>query len=154
MKVLFAALHHAQFRNFDSVVRELAARGHQVHLTSEETESLGGRQLLEQLAAEQPGITSDLMPSLEAEPWFDGARRLRVALDYVRALDPRYPDKLRIRAAPRTARIVRWATRIPGLGRPVTLAALTRFERLMPVSERIVEYLRRHAPDVVVLTAL
>ena len=154
MKVLFAALHHAQFRNFDSVVRELARRGHQVHLTSEEPESLGGQQLLDQLAAEQPGITSDLMPSLDEEPWFDAARRMRVALDYVRALDPRYPDKLRVRAEERTARIVRWATRTPGLGRPLTLAALTRFERMMPASERMVDYLRRQAPDIVVLTAL
>ena len=40
MKVLFAALHHAYYRNFDSVVRELAARGHQVHLTSDEPEDL------------------------------------------------------------------------------------------------------------------
>jgi hypothetical protein len=154
VKVLFAALHHAQFRNFDSVVRELAARGHQVHLTSEEPESLGGQQLVDRLAAEQPGITSDLLPSLDDEPWFDAARRLRVALDYVRALEPRYPDKLRIRAEERTARIVRWATRTPLVGRPATRAALTRFERLMPASERTVEYLRRHSPDVVVLTAL
>src|SRR5919198_1514337 len=140
MKVLFAALHHAQFRNFDSVVRELARRGHQVHLTSEEAETLGGLQLVEQLASEHPGITWDRMPSLEDEPWFDATRRLRVALDYVRALEPRYPAKLRIRAEERTARIVRWATRTPVVGRPATLAALTRFERLMPTSDRMVEY--------------
>jgi hypothetical protein len=154
VKVLFAALHHAQFRNFDAVVRELAARGHQVHLTSEEPESLGGQQLVERLAAEQHGVTSDLLPSLDDEPWFDATRRLRVALDYVRALEPRYPEKLRVRAAERTARVVRWAARAPLVGRPATLAALTRFERLMPVSERTIEYLRRHSPDVVVLAAL
>jgi hypothetical protein len=154
MKVLFAALHLAHYRNFDSVVRELAARGHQVHLTAEEPESLGGQELVEQLAREHPGVTWDLLPSLEQEPWFDAARRMRVALDYVRALEPRYPDKLRIRAEARTARIIRWASRAPVVGRPGTLAALTTFERLMPTSERMVEYLQQQAPDVVVLTAL
>jgi hypothetical protein len=154
MKVLFAALHFAQLRNFESVIRELASRGHQVHLTADEPESLGGQQLVERLAAEHLGLTTDLLPSLEDEPWFDATRRMRVALDYVRALEPRYPDKLRMRAEGRTARIVRWATRVPGVGRAATLAGLTRFERIMPTSGRMVEYLRQHAPDVVVLTAL
>jgi hypothetical protein len=154
MKVLFAALHLAHFRNFDSAICELAARGHQVHLTGEEPEAMGGQQLAERLAAEHPGVTWDRLPSLEDEPWFDAARRMRVALDYVRALEPRYPDKLRLRAKERTARIVRWATRAPGVGRVATRAALTQFERVMPTSERMVAYLRRHAPDVVVLTSL
>lgn len=154
MKVLLAALHFAQYRNFDSVVRELAARGHQVHLAAEEPEALGGQQLVERLAAQQAGITWDRLPSLEDEPWFDAARRLRVALDYVHALEPRYAEKLRVRAEERTARVVRWATSVPLVGRRATLGALTRFERMMPTSDRMVEYLRRHNPDLVVLIAL
>ena len=154
MRVLFAALHHAYFRNFDSVVRELASRGHQVHLGGEEPEALGGRPLAEALAAECPGVTWDFLPSLDVEPWFDANRRLRVALDYVRALDPRYPDKLRVRAEARTARLVRWASRVPGIGASTTRRALTAFERLMPPSELMVDYLRAHAPDVVVLASL
>lgn len=154
MKVLFAALHFAQLRNFESVVRELAARGHYVHLAGEEPETLGGQGLVDRLAAEYPTITFDSLPSLEEEPWFDAAQRMRVALDYVRALDRRYPDKLRVRAEQRTARLIRWSSRMPLVGRPVTLAALTRFERLMPSTDRMVDYLRAHAPDVVVLTAL
>jgi len=152
MKVLFAGLHLAYFRNFDSVIVELARRGHQVHLTGEETEAMGGQQLAERLAAAHPGVTWDLQPSLETEPWFDAARRMRVALDYVRALEPRYPQKLRLRAELRTARVVRWASRT--FGWRVTRGALTRFERLMPASDTMIEYLRHHAPDVVVLTAL
>jgi hypothetical protein len=154
MKVLFAALHLGYFRNFESVVRELAARGHQVHLTGDEPEAMGGEALAMRLAAEYPRqVTWDRLPSLEDEPWYDGARRMRVALDYVRALDPRYPPKLRIRAEERTARIVRWLSRLPG-GARATLTALKRLERLMPVSERLIDYLRRQSPDVVVLTSL
>ena len=152
MKVLFAGLHLAYFRNFDSVIVELARRGHRVHLTGDETEAMGGQQLAERLAAGHDGVTWDLLPSLESEPWFDAARRMRVALDYVRALEPRYPRKLRLRAEVRTARVVRWAIRT--FGWRLTRAALTRFERLMPASETMIDYLRGHAPDVVVLTAL
>jgi hypothetical protein len=154
MKILFAALHLAYFRNFDSVVRELAARGHQVHLTADEPEGLGGQALAERLVRECPGVTWDMLPSLEAEPWFDAARRLRVSLDYARVLDPRYPEKLRLRTRERTARVVRWSSAIPALGPGLTRRALARAERLFPASEPMVEYLRRHAPDAVVLTSL
>src|SRR5690625_2508002 len=116
MKVLFAALHLAHYRNFDSVVRELVARGHRVHLSGDEPEALGGRELSERLAAEHPAVTWGMLPSLEHEPWFDAARRMRVALDYARALEPRYPAKLRLRAEERTARIVRWAAHVPAVG--------------------------------------
>ncbi len=154
MKVLFAALHLAYFRNFESVIRELAARGHQVHLTGDEPEALGGQELAERLAAEHPGVTWDLLPSLEHEPWFDAARRMRVALDYARVLDSRYPAKLRLRAEERAARVVRWAVRVPGIGPRATVGALKAFERLMPRSDAMVQYLRKVAPDLVVLTSL
>jgi hypothetical protein len=79
---------------------------------------------------------------------------MRVALDYVRVLDRRYPDKLRVRAEVRTARMVRWASRVPLFGHRGTLGALTAFERLLPASDRMGVYLREHAPDVIVLTSL
>ena len=154
MKILFAALHLGYYRNFDSAIRQLATRGHQVHLTGDEPESMGGSQLAAQLSQEYPQVTWDQLPSIEDEPWYDAARRMRQALDYVRALDPRYPPKLRIRAEERTARVVRWSSRVPGVGRPLTLAALKVFERALPTSERMVEYLRAHKPDLVVLTSL
>src|SRR5262245_34640754 len=97
MKVLFAALHLAHFRNFESAIVERAARGHQVHLTGDEPESLGGQELAERVAARHSGVTWDQLPSLEQEPWFDATRRMRTALDFVRVLDPPYPLKLRIR---------------------------------------------------------
>jgi hypothetical protein len=154
VKILFSALHLAYFRNFESVVRELAARGHAVHLAGDEPEAIGGQELAERLAAELHGVSWGLLPSLEQEPWFDAARRMRVALDYVRVLDARYPDKLRARSEVRTARVVRWGARVPGVGAPATLAALKTFERLMPRSTALVDYLRAQAPDLVVLTSL
>ena len=154
MRILFAALHLAHFRNFESAIRELARRGHHVHLTGDEPEALGGEDLARRLAADYPNQVSwDLLPSLESEPWFDSARRLRLSLDYVRALEPRYPSKLRLRAEERTARLVRWTSALPG-GRTATLGVLKRFERLMPASDMLVRYLRDRSPDVVVLASL
>ena len=43
VKVLFIARHFTYFRNFDSVVESLAARGHAVHLAADREEAQGGR---------------------------------------------------------------------------------------------------------------
>jgi glycosyltransferase involved in cell wall biosynthesis len=159
MRVLFSALHLAYFRNFESAIRELAARGHQVHLSADEVEapvSMGGQQLADSLAAQYPAVSWDLAPSLDEEGWFDAARRLRLGLDYVRVLEPRYASapKLRIRAHERTPRVVRWVAGVPVVGRPLARAALTGIERTLPASERLKDYLRVHKPDVVVLVSL
>ena len=153
MKVLFAALHLAYMRNFESVVRELAARGHHVHISADEPEDLGGRELVERLVDEHADITWSLLPSLEGEPWFRVARKLRYGLDYVRFLDPRYDTspKLRVRALERTPRVVRWgATAAPR----ATRQALKRTERLMPRSKALEDYLDALKSDVVVLASL
>jgi hypothetical protein len=157
VKVLFSALHHGYFRNFESVVVELVARGHRVHLAAEEDETLGGCELAGRLAARHPGaVTWDFVPSLGDEPWFDAARRLREGLDYVRALEPRYAGvpKLRARSVERAPRVVRWVAGVPGLGRRAARAGLTGLERLMPTSAAMRAYLRAHAPDVLVLASL
>jgi hypothetical protein len=153
MKVLFTALHLAHMRNFESVVRELAVRGHAVHLGADEAEDMGGRQLAERLAAEHPRVTWSLLPSLEAEPWFHAARKLRLGLDYARFLDARYDafPKLRARAEERAPRLVRWAVAAAG---DATRSALTHVEHLLPPGRVFDEYLAAMRPDVVVLASI
>jgi hypothetical protein len=94
------------------VIRDLAARGHQVHLLADEKETAGGQALVERLASEYPTLTWGWTPSPAEEAWFPFAQKVRFALDYVRFLDPRYAEaeKLRIRNVDRTPRIVRWMT--------------------------------------------
>jgi hypothetical protein len=162
MKVVFSALHLAYFRNFETVIRTLADRGHDVHLSADETETLGGRELAERLAAEYTDaagrgrVTFSFAPSIETEPVVDSARRLRLGLDYVRALGPRYATspKMRVRAEERTPRIVRWTTSVGETGVSATAAALKRIERLIPGSPAIEAYLRSLAPDVLLLVSL
>ena len=50
MKLLFVARHFTYFRNFESVVRQFAEKGHYVHLAAERDESLGGEALVDRLA--------------------------------------------------------------------------------------------------------
>ena len=159
MKVVFSALHFASFRNFESVVRALAERGHHVHLMADETERFGGQALVERLAAQYPHVTWGWTPSPAEEPWFPFAQKVRLALDYVRYLDPRYADapKLRLRNIERTPRVVDWLT--SGVGsllvghRPIA-RVLKWFERMMPQSGAIERYLAEQRPDVVLLASL
>jgi hypothetical protein len=159
MKILFTVLHFANCRNFESAIRELAARGHHVHLLADEEESFGGEALVTRLAAEYPGITWGYAPPPGDEPWVPVAQKLRFALDYVRYLDPRYDDvpKLRIRNIERAPRIVRWLTSGIGgavVGHRVVARALMAAERLLPVSPVMLRQLEEASPDVVLLTAL
>ena len=159
MKVVFTALHFANYRNFESVIRVLASRGHSVHLLADEPETFGGRALVERLAAEYPSVTFGWSPSPAEEPWFRFAQKVRFALDYVRFLDPRYveAEKLRVRNIERTPRIVRWMTSgIGGLlvGRRGAAALLKAIERNLPRSPAISRALEEQRPDVVLLTSL
>jgi len=159
VKILFTALHFANYRNFESVIRDLAARGHRVHLLADEEESFGGQALVERLAAEYPAITWGWTPSPRGEPWFPVAQKLRFALDYVRFLDPQYAEakKLRLRNIERTPRLVRWLTSGVGgalVGHRAVAAALKAAERMLPRSRAIAQLLEDGQPDVVLLTSL
>jgi hypothetical protein len=159
MKVLFTALHFANYRNFESVIRGLAARGHRIHLLADEEESFGGQALVERLAAEYPAVTWGWTPSPADEPWFPVAQKLRFALDYVRYLDPQYEraKKLRLRNIERTPRVVRWMTAGVGgaiVGHRTVAGALKAAERLLPRSRAIAQLLGEQRPDVVLLTSL
>ncbi|MEQ1909600.1 MAG: hypothetical protein ABMA15_12305 [Vicinamibacterales bacterium] len=159
MKILFSAMHFAYFRNFESVIRGLAERGHRVHLAADEPESFGGQALAERLTAEYPAVSWSYAPQPAAEPSFVFARRVRHALDYVRFLDPRYADvpKLRLRNVERAPRIVRWLTSGVGggLGGHRLVGRLLRWiERSMPPSAAARTFLETQSPDAVVLTSL
>ena len=54
VKVVFIARHFTYFRNFESVITALAERGHSVHLAADREEALGGRELVDRVAARPP----------------------------------------------------------------------------------------------------
>src|SRR5262249_43212799 len=82
--------------------------GHTVHLSADREESLGGAGMVERLAARFPRITIGWTPGRESGAWYELARKLRLGVDYVRFLDPRYDaaPRLRGRSQERTPQLV------------------------------------------------
>jgi len=159
VKILFIARHFAYFRNYESVIETLASRGHALHLAAERGEELGGRDMVERLAAAHPGISIGWVPQRD-DRWALFATKLRLTIDYLRYLEPAYDTtpKLRARARERVPYIgllllgaLRVRTRA---GRRLIAAALRACERALPRSAAIDAFVREHDPDVVLLTPL
>jgi hypothetical protein len=155
MKVLFIARHFTYFRNFESVVAALAERGHSVHLAADREEALGGRDLVDRLAARYPAqVTVGFAPILQWGRHRRLSGALRVGLDYLRYSDPRYEitPRIRERAYERTPVGVLALARLPG--RRFITWALERLEEAVPRQLGIDDYLRDQAPDVLLVTPL
>jgi hypothetical protein len=154
VKVLFVARHFTYFRNFESVVRRLAEKGHTVHLAAEKEEGFGGREMVERLAAELPGVTVGFAPARADARGFDVATALRLSFDYFRYLDSAYDDTpaIRARAHERTPRIALALARMPG--RRLMAGAFRALEPAIPTDSALDAYVREQQPDVLVLTPL
>ena len=160
MKILFIGRHYTYFRNFESVLRALAARGHSIHLAVERSETLGGLNMVEALAAEFPAITYGEAPARADDDWSWVLNRLRLGLDYLRYQQPVFDGAytLRNRARARTpGAFVALGTavrRAGGWTRRLAAAAVRNVERAVPDDPSIREYLESRTPDIVLLTPL
>jgi hypothetical protein len=163
MKLLFIARHYTYFRNYDGALRELAARGHHIHLAVEieKEREAEGRAVAETLAREYPErITHGKLPRPGARIKNAITRRLRLGYDYLRYLDTFYDTAplRRVRARDRTPLILRV------LGNPLVLGGpgwRRRVRRLLHAMDKAVsppratsEYLRAQDPDALVITPL
>lgn len=160
MKILFVARHATYFRNYDAALRELAARGHRIHLAVEIDDKLGGTAAIEALTAESAGITAGKVPPRRADAWSGVARRLRLGLDYLRYLDPFYdPAPLRrVRARDRTPRLLAAAANPPLIRGPrwrrIYGRLLHAIDAAVPPPDAVVDYIRGQAPDLMLITPL
>jgi len=152
--ILFIARHFTYFRNFESVIASLAGRGHTVHLAADREESLGGRELVDRLAAGCPGVTVGFTPVREFGRYTRLARALRLGLDYLRYSDPRYDTmpKLRQRAYERTPAFVLALARLPF--RAATMRLLELVEEAVPCHRGVEEFVGGRRPDLVLVTPL
>ncbi len=157
MRILFFARHYSYLRLFESGIAELARRGHQIHLSADREESMGGRGMVERLAEKNPNITLGTTPGRAPGAWTEFARRLRLGIDYLRYLDPRYADTphLRTRARDRAPRSVVAIAEHLSAGARETFGRLLRtLERGIPPSAHLESYIRQQTPDVVLITPL
>ena len=147
-------------RNFESTLRLLAERGHQVHVAAEPHLALDRTDLIGRLCDAYPGITHGLPPAPVDTPWSAFGYEMRRGLDYLRYLEPAYRDapKLRRRAeqkAPaflttgRGRRLVAHRA-----GRRGLAWAMRAVSRAVPDDPAVVSFVRDQRPDLVVVTPL
>ena len=160
MKILFAALHNGYYRNLDSVVEELARRGHEIHLGAERDDSaFGGQPIIDRLTAAHTNVTSGRTAVRDPDSLFLPSK-IRFAIDYLRYLDPAYSSSstLSLRARERTPTgMLRLAQSRPVTWTPVRRLvshALDAADRAVPASPDIERYLDLHRPDLLVITPL
>lgn len=159
MRILFLGRRYTDFRNFDSVLRELASRGHEIHL-GVERENEEGRPLVEGLVREFSQISYGEVPPRAEDEWRWVATRLRHGLDHLRYQHRLFDDTpmLRERSRERTPgafvaladfinRYARWMRR--------PLSVVVRWlERCTPDDPAMRDYLVERNPDVVLITPL
>jgi hypothetical protein len=160
MRILFFGRRFTYFRNFDTVLRELASRGHVIHLAVER-ETGDGRRLVDGLIAEYPdNITVGVAPGRADDDWSWLTTRLRPGLEHLRYQHKLFDDTpmLRQRSRERTpglfvtvgdavGRYARWARR------PIE-AVLRWLERATPDDAEIRAYVEAQRPDLVLITPL
>jgi hypothetical protein len=163
MRILFIALRLGYLRNFEGPIFDLASRGHHVHLVGlEQDKKLRGVPLVEEWAAREPRISSELLllPPPPDPAGADVQLRVRMMRDYLRYLEPVYHDAdgLITRAMKPTPQgFLRLLSR-PGFrlwpSRRAMGGLLALLERAAPRRVEMDAFLRAHTPDVVLFTPL
>jgi hypothetical protein len=162
MRIFLSVQHLGSFLVYEPVIRELARRGHTIHLAVSRAESLGWEKTLDEVRGDHSNISwSWLSPSPSTSPfWFELAKTIRLWADYLRYFDPYYADapKLKARAEervpPKLVRISQHAVFRDSRNRARLLWALRSLERSLPAVEEIRRELREFEPDVVLITPL
>ena len=160
MKIVFLIRHALYLRNFESVVRQLASRGHEIMLVFSPVPRPVDSTLLTALTSEYPNVRQE--PIAPRTSWWwpvaDGARVFR---DYLRYLEPEYRDATALvdRGRRRIVGAASWTMdRVPGMKsaamRKFLKSAMTVSERAIPPDPGVVAALREWAPDLLLITPM
>ena len=161
MKILFIARRYLYFRNFESVIRSLAARGHELQLAVEIDDTEGRPALVDALLRDFPTtITCGYAPARGDDGWAWMASRLRLGLDYLRyqhALfddTPKLTDRARERAPGIFVSIGRGIRRYAPWARRPAIGLVRGLERGLPEDPEIRRFMEASRPDVALITPL
>jgi hypothetical protein len=154
--ILFHLTFPGLLRMYGSTITELAGRGHRVLLAYDHPDHR--RQPTATAIDSTPGV--EIVPPLPL-PSRRGERqiaRLRLAIDYLRYLDPRFAGSpyLRKRLEKNLHGPLRLLHRLPTRmpGARALVRALVRLERLVPSDAGLERALAAHAPDAIVVSPL
>jgi hypothetical protein len=161
LKILFVMLNGGYVRNYDSVLRQLAAEGHDIHIAVEiDRNKMGENAFGRRLAEECPRVTIGPAAVPDDNHWSIAARVGRLVVDYLRYFDRRYAaaTALRRRAelvVPRYYKpFVTFVTRLGPLVAATVVKAICKAELAVPLSEPVLDFIRQQQPDVLLLTPL
>lgn len=161
MKILFVMLHAGYVRNYDGVLRRLAADGHQIHIAVENARNkMGENALADRLVADFHNVTWGAASALGDDTLSGGARLLRLFVDYLRYLEPRYAAATALRARAllavpnQFARLMAFFCRCGPFAARVACRVCVTLDRCIPPSSHVSAYLQDMSPDVVLVTPL
>ena len=161
MNILFMMKHPGTTRNFEPTLRLLVERGHHVHLAFDAGDDTGAADLVRRLEHDYTDrLTSGRGPKSSGNPWGALTRELRLGIDYLRYLHPRYrgAEKLRARARDQAPPAVVAIAGLPlmrsRLGVRAIAGLLGWLERAMPASDVVRRYIRDRGPDLVLVSPL
>jgi hypothetical protein len=152
--------HLGSFRMYEPVLRELASRGHEIHLALGRSESLGWRKALDTLVADHPSISWGWLSPPTAAFWAELAKTIRLWVDYLRYFHPEYDSTpiLKARAGERLPKRLVSISHRPmfrsAANRRRLVAALRWLEQAFPPVTEIEQELRERRPDLVFVTPL
>ncbi len=151
-RILVVLLEPGYFRLYGSTIVEMSRRGWDVTLAFDNPHRRGPD-------LQVPAGAGDNVRSAGALPGHVGsaARTLRLALDYLRYLEPSFAHAayLRRRAEKRLPRTLRFLTRVKAIPRGVVTAALSLgrlVERVLPVNREMLTFVRELQPDVILVS--
>lgn len=158
MRILFSVRNPTYVRHYESVLRALVARGHEVQLVMRPRRK-GWPPSVLALVEECPGIRLSTTPEVTHDPWWELANRLRHARFYLRFLGPEFhhTPALLARArtrAPRPAVRLAESIGLSRIGRRLLVRSIDLLEQSTRTADLFHQYLRECRPDVVVLTPL
>jgi hypothetical protein len=157
MRVLFSAETPLSLTSFQSVIHELAERGHEVVVGFHEDRERGWRDnLLAEIVRDGSKVTLESAIQPESDNWLELSSDIRSSLDLFQFLDPRYNETYRARAWERAPRPAAALGRSPlgrhALSRKVLGAGFEVLQRAVPTNAAIEGYLLERRPDVVLFT--
>ena len=157
MKLLFVLHYPGYLRFFDSSIRLLADRGHHVLLAFDSSDKQP--EGVEALLGATGVIERVERPPPRGDSWDAVAQAIRGCLDYARYLDPRFADSPYLRdrmrkVLPPVFAGLGWFNTAGRRTTSTFVRWLTALEDAVPSSVSIERYLRRLAPDVLVVSPL
>ena len=157
MRLLFSMRHLGSLRMYDSVLRQLAAAGHEIEIVARRRDVPGTASAPEGTLADVPQIRW-IWEEVHVGVWTALASIVRIWLDYLRYSTPKYASVPRQRRlvgerVPSSLRtFTDWPLVRSAAGRGMLIAALRAVERVLPREESLDRLIRERQPDVLLLT--